>query len=373
MVTSDANSWVADRQHLGQITTINDLEYGWILPGGSNTMKCLALEDPRRWRPRAIELGRRVRLYRGSSWIWSGKLLAPSPAADDSGVQLAAQGIGTFGSNLLSIFSSWDQNTPLDQAIIRGLPWLKDSLSSSGLWLGQAQDSGVQFIVDFLNLITGGGGQTWKVVPTGSVAAGAADKLTIFPFPTTNPGDERLILVSLKPVGRVINDVNSLWARYQATADNTNTGAKASYALTNAQVPASIAAHGVQEQPFDLTGGGLMSGGTAGAAASAVLTKYQPSKFDGAWTINQGDLLTAGGVEVDIGLDYTGQVAKIAEMDASYGGEAGRPGAVRVVCGQYDYSEKTGSGTFGAYQMAVTDLPGMLQAVASALTPQTPS
>jgi hypothetical protein len=343
---------------LGRLGHVSGLNWSSIIPGGSAAMSCL-LGREASFRHPAMNPGRIVKIHRGGSHVWTGKLQEPTPGP--GGWTIAATGNGVLGADYRCVYSTFNQNDPLDQAIGRGLPWSKASLSSSGLWLSSKPDSGSITITDYLNLITSSGGSLWQV--------DRYNTLTITAFPLTTATPTRL-LVATNPVARTVTeDVNRLYARYQASADNTNIGATASYALVSSTVPGA-AQHQEQEDYMDLTGAGVISSGTATAACSAILAKYQRANWAGPFQVGYGQYLNAGGVPVDLGCERAGEVVKLLVTDGGYGGEVS-PVPIVFIAGQVAYDDSARVATITPYQSVTTDLAGMMQAVANALTPTT--
>ena len=211
----------SDVRWLGSAGHVTGLKYAYTLPGGASSMSCLLQTEPN-LRSSMLNPGRTVKIYRGGSCAWTGKLAEPQPGSD--GWSISGAGTGTLGSNFVSKYSTWNADDPINQAISRGLPWTNPGIGgTSGLWLSQKQDDASQTITDFLNLITGNGALTWYVDRAGV--------LRVIPIPTV----PTRLLVATTPAARTITaDVNRLYVRYQATADNADTGAAATYGVVSA-------------------------------------------------------------------------------------------------------------------------------------------
>ena len=110
--------------------------------------------------------------------------------------------------------------------------------------------------------------------------------------------------------------------RYQATADNADTGAAATYGVVSATNAASIAAHQAMESYQDLSSANVLGSSAATAAAQAVLAAYVRATYAGPFTVRQGQLLTMGGSPVDIGAERgVPGVCQLFLIDGPYGGE----------------------------------------------------
>jgi hypothetical protein len=340
---------------LGRLGHVGALKYSRVLPGGAEALSC-TLARPPSFRHPAMDPGRVLEVTRGGSVVWRGKATEPQPGP--SGWTISAVGEGVLGADYRAYYTTWNQNNPLDQAIGRGLPWNKSSLSSSGLWLSQVPDPASITITDFLNLITASGGQTWYADRYGT--------LQVVSFPLVTSAPTRL-LVATEAVSRTVAaDVNFLYERYQATADNVNTGATASYATTSSSVPGANR-HQEQEDYLDLSSAAVMSAATAQAAGNAVLAKYQRANWGGPFTVPFGRYLSTGGVPVDLGCEREGEICKLLVTDAGYGGEV-VPVPIVFVVGRIEFDDDAHVATVEPYQAVTSRLADMMQAVANALT-----
>jgi hypothetical protein len=338
---------------LGELGHISGLKYSYVLPGGCDQMSCL-LEVPPTARTPVTDPGRTVRIFRGASCVWTGKLDEPAYAA--GGATVSAHGSGVMGSDFSAIYSTWDQNDALNQAISRGLPWVNTGIPATwtnpvtSVWLGQQPDSGSITITDYLNQLCTYGGLTWYV--------GRGNVLNVFPLPTT----VTRLLVCTDPVTRTIAaDVNALWLRYQTSAD---TATAATYATTEVSNPASIAAHGLMENYGDLSSAGTLTTEVAQSIGAYVLSRYNRANFAGPFTVRPGQLLTTGGVPVDLGCEQAGEVCRLILTDFAYGGEV-TAAPITFVTGAYEYDEMTGTATVTPFQSVSASISSLLTTVMS--------
>ena len=343
----------SDVRWLGSLGAVAGLKYSWTLPGGAAAMSCNLLTEPNS-RPSAINVARTVKVFRGGSMIWQGKLAEPQPSS--SGWAITAVGIGALGANFVSHWTTWNADSAVSLAISRGLPWVNPGLSGiSGLWLTQKEDDASQSITDFLNLITGNGALTWYV--------DRANTLRIIPVPTV----PTRLLVATDPATRTVTaDINSLWVRYQATADSTagdGSSAAATYGVVQAVNQASINAHGAMEAYADLSSAGVMSSSAAQAAGQAALAKYVRANYAGPFTIRQGQLLTLGGSPVDIGAERgVPGVCQLQLVNGPYGAEV-VPGPVNFPIGTYEYDDDAQTAAVTPFQSVAADLSSLLAAM----------
>lgn len=345
---------------LGALGHVRGVNYGFTLPGGPDQLACV-LEVPANYRTDALNPGRICQAYRGGQVIWDGKLLEPAPAAD--GWAVTAIGAGNAGADFVDIWSTWTNvNDHINQAIARGLRWVNPGQSNTGLWFGQQIDSGSQYISDLLSLVTTNGGKTWQVntSPQGNV-------LSIFDLPTAV--DRTLVCTT--PVARTLGgDLNSLYARYQVSADAGNAGA-ATYALVNKTTPVSVTEHGAQEAFIDLSSAGTQTATTAGNAIANVLKKYQRASFAGPFVIRYGELLTPGGTPIDLGMETAGHVCKLVLADFGYGGEI-VPGPVQFLTGAYVFDDDSQTAQVTPFQNLDLSLSGLLSALGTVGLPALP-
>jgi len=340
---------------LGRLGHVSGLKYSRVLPGGAEALSC-TLAKPPSFRHPAMDPGRIVEVCLGGSIVWRGK--AQEPQSSAAGWTISAVGDGVIGADYRAYYTAWNQNNPVDQAISRGLRWNKPSFGSSGLWLSSVPDPASITITDFLNLITSSGGSVWYV--------DRYNTLQIVTFPLVTSAPTRL-LVATEAVSRTVAaDVNWLYERYQATSDNVNTGATASYSTTSSSVPGANR-HQQQEDYLDLSGAGVMSGATAQAAGNAILAKYQRANWGQPFTVPFGRYLNAGGVAVHTAAEREGEICKLLVTDAGYGGEV-VPVPIVFIVGRVEVDMDARVLTVEPYQAVTTSLSGMMQAVTNALT-----
>jgi hypothetical protein len=343
----------SDMQPLGLIGTVSGLGWDDTLPGGPDSAQ-FTLQAQTTSQPRALDPGRIVEIVRGGSVQWEGILGQPTPTGD-SAWQVGAKGAGTYGDAYRDIWSTWNENDGVNQAIARGLRWINPGIPS-GRFLSEQQDSASQTITDFLTLITKPGGYVWHV--------GRGNVLSVFPVPVT----PTRILMATSPQARALAGyINALVARYQVTADNTTTGAPATYGLVTATNAASIAKHQRMEQYWDISQAGVLSSGTALGFAQSALSQYQAASWAGPIPVQYGQYLTMTGVPVDIGCEKAGEVALIMLADGPYGGEVVAAPPVSFVVGKLEYDDTTQAGGITPYLGVPGDLSSLLDALATTL------
>ncbi|HEY2638949.1 MAG TPA: hypothetical protein VGI66_03570 [Streptosporangiaceae bacterium] len=348
---------------LGEIGRVQGLSYGSNMPGGDDQLTC-TLQVPATFRDNRLNPGRTVQAYRGGHIIWRGKLDEPAPTA--TGWQITAIGSGQLGTDYVAHYTStWPGGEPdqaINNAITRGLPWTNPGVGTpAGAWYGQAPDDAATTITSLLNLVCTRGALTWFV---DSTKFHQPNTLSVFALPTAV---DRL-LVSTQPVPRTLGgDINTIWIKYQVTADSTTTNATATYATTSVQNAASVAAHGVIETYIDLSDVGVQSTAAAQAVGTAVLAIYQRASFNGPFTVAQGQVLTTGGQPVDNGMEKAGHVYRLLLTDFGYGGEV-TPAPITFIGGAVTWDDQNQTGSVTPYQSVDTSLSGLLQLKNSELT-----
>lgn len=352
-------------QWLGALGHVTGLAYSFACPGGADQAQW-TLEVPALYRNAAMNPGGIVSICRGGHTVWTGKLDEPVPTP--TGWTMTAVGTGNLGTDFLALYTgTWPTGLPdsaVNAAITRGLPWVNPGIGTpSGIWLGQAIDSGAQTITDLLNLVCTRGGLTWYVNSQPGGLPGT--DLNVFTLPTA----VNRLLVCSTPVARTLGgDINTIYIRYQVTADNTTSGAAATYATTSVQNAASVAAHGVIETYIDLSDVGVQTATAAQAVGNHVLAIYQRASFAGPFTVSPGQLLTTGGQPVDLGTDQAGTVCQLVLTDYGYGGEV-IPGPVSFIVGAYAYDDQGQTAQITPYQSLDESLTGLLSMENTVLTP----
>jgi hypothetical protein len=394
-------------RYLGQIGHVSGISYTYSIPGGPDQLTCQLEVEP--WyRTDALNPGRIVTAHRGCSCIWEGQLTEPQPAA--TGWTLTCNGVGTYGTNFgawydvnLAKGAGWTPDAPVDFAISRGLRWVNRGIGNpAGIYTGPTQDPGSLTVTDFLNLLCTGGSLIWELTQPAGAASWPPSpwELTVHEMPTDvsgNPltagpqtkvqteqlsggkwkrvdltvtGARRppdLFLVNTSPVARsIVADINTIIVYYESRADTTATSTKpaqaAVYETTFADAPGSVAAHGRMEYYLDVTNAGAMTRTAAQAIGRNILSKYIRANFASAFSVMPGQLLNAGGVPVDLGLNWGGAMVTVQGMNEAYGGEVGLA-PMTFMIGQYAYDDDTQTAQVTPYQNAMTDMDSVVAAL----------
>ena len=359
-----SSSW----RWLGTLGQVTALTYSYVCPGGCDKMTATVMV-PAAYRTQLFNPGWQVKITRGGHDVWHGKLDEPVPSP--SGWTLTAVGQGNLGQDYLAVYTStWPASQPdqsVNNAISRGMPWVNPGVGTpSGAWYGQAVDSGAQTITALLNLVCTRGGLTWYV--NSQPGGQPGDDLSVFPLPTT----VNRLLVSVTPTPRTLGgDINTIWIRYESSADNATTGAAATYAITSVQNAQSVAAHGVMETYIDLSDVGVQSAGQAQAVGNAVLQIYQRASFAGPFQASYGQLLNAGGAPIDPGTDQAGTVVRMILADWGLGGEVTPQFPIEWIVGAYSWDDFQQVATLTPYVALDQSLTGLLSMMNTTLTPIT--
>lgn len=295
--------------------------------------------------------GRRVEVWRGASLAWQGVLDEPQPA--DDGWTVTAAGIGSMGNDFCDIWSAW--RTPddhINQAIARGLPWKNPGISTTGIWLGDQQDSGSEQITDYLTESTVQGIVSWSVDSRDGT-------LTVAPIPTA----VNRLLVCTAPVARTVtDDINRIFIKYQITNDDSATASTATYGVAMAENTADVALHGPREYYYDLTANGIMAESDVIQNGNNILARYNRASFAGTFSVRQGQLLNLGGYPVDLGSEKAGFVARLMLSCFGYGGESSAV-PVTILCGGYTYYDSTQTADVVPFNRVNSSLPDLLASV----------
>lgn len=296
---------------LGSIGHVNGLVRAYSCPGGPDTMT-LQLLLPADYRTDALDPGRVVQIWRGASCVWEGKLDEPQPSP--TGWTVTAHGAGNYGTDFAAIYTTWNADDAVNQAIGRGMRWVNPGIGTPpGLYLAQVQDSGSETVTAHLGLLITGGGLMWLVTRGNASALPAGPwSLSVFPFTSDSNGNPLVspsrLLISNSPVARTIAaDINTMVLRYQVTADVQATGTKpavaATFSTTIAKNALSVAKHGPMEYFLDLSSAGVMTAAAAQAIGTNILNRYVRASWAGPFVVGPGQVLNQAGVPVDLGCD----------------------------------------------------------------------
>lgn len=392
---------------LGTLAHEEGLNYSWSIPGGPSTLSFNLAYSPQKRVP-ALNPGRILQAYRGASCIWEGVMMEPSPSG--TGWSCSANGAGTYGQNSAAMYDpasvigsttlSYTSNAVdnvLRKSIGRGLRWDdSDGIGNpSGLYLSNAQDSGTMNVEDFLNQVTSGGSLYWSIEPPAGAKVPAGPwKVRIRQYPSTidgNPLDAGpstpeqwsvnewqrldlkaklrrlppdLYILNVNPIPRTVsNDYNSLVIKYQNQADQVASSTVKAQAATSVVTvvdnPASVAKHGRNEYYLDITQDGTYTEAQVIALGQNVLNKYVRASFTQAFTVQPGQLLTNGGVPVDLGCNWVGKVAMVQVDNQAFGGEVSF-GPITFLIGDYSYDDATQTATITPFQNQFTDLSSVI-------------
>jgi hypothetical protein len=353
-----------DPRHLGEYGHLGALTYTWALPGGPDALTATIV--PAGGTPlarfTALNPGRLIAVYRGGSRIWEGILDDPVPGAN--GWDLAAHGAGTYGSDFMAHYTDYGTvGQPVTLAISRGLRWTAPTSWASGLYLDQPPDDASVTVTDYLNNICLPAAYTWQIRTTNR-----GNRLFVFTPPTA----ATRLLIATTPQARTLYGYwTSLWLRYQSSSDNPTSGAAATFATTTVTSTAQAAAHGVMETYADLSSAGHKTSAQAQATGTAMMARYQAASYAGPLVAHPGQLLTLGGVPVDLGAEQAGEVYRLILAGGGYGGEVSPSPPVTVLGGGYAYDDIAQTGSITPYQYAANDLAGMLSSWVTLHTPKT--
>lgn len=364
-----SSSW----RYLGSVGITTGLSYSYQCPGGCFQMST-NLMVASTYRDTMFNPGNQVRINRGGHQVWAGKL--DEPVSTSNGWQFTATGDGVRGSDYVAYYTdTWPTNEPdesVNNAISRGMPWVNPGIGTpSGMWLGQQVDPGAQFISDLLNLVCSRGGLTWYVnsQPGGSIGS----SLSVFTLPTT----VNRLLVSTHPVARTLGGyINTLFIRYQITADSTSSSGTASvtpatFGTTTVQNIQSVTAHGVIEDFIDITNAGVMTAGQAQAVGNFILQIYQAATYAGPFTASYGQLLTTGGQPIDPGTDQAGTVIQVIATDYAYGGQVTPQFPITFTTGLYEWDDFAQVANITPFQALDQSMSGLISMEGKILTPIT--
>jgi hypothetical protein len=347
---------------LGAQGLTTGIKYSTVYSGGPEKAS-VTLFKPARFRAEWMVTDSRVQLYRGGARIWDGNLDLPQPGVGQW--TLTAAGVGVQGADFAAVYTDpWPTSEPdevVNNAIGRGLPWVNPGIGSpSGIWLGQAPDSGSSYVNDVLNSACTRGGLGWYVNSFNGGAIGNVLSVAALPATPTR------LLVAVNPVPRTNGgDVSLIWIRYQSSADSTSTSTPAVYSLTSVT---NTGHSGGREQYLDLSNAGTMTQAAAQAVGNQILKIYQSSSFTSPFTFQYGSLLTMSGVPVDPGMEQAGFVCQLVLADFAYGGGLLPPGPIQFIAGVYEWDDDALQGSITPYQMVDQSISGLLSQTAQSMS-----
>jgi hypothetical protein len=343
---------------LSHIGHLSPPVYSFTTPGGCDSLQATWFKPPRE-RSEGLNPGRVVYVYRGGSVVWNGVLDEPDPAT--AGWTISAHGSGTQGADYRALYTvGWGTgvlNDAVDQAIARGLPWVRQTNlgAVSGVWSGQKFDSTTQSITDMLNGAVSKGGLTWMT----AVAPGGQNRLTMFPLPTV----PNRILIATAPVAQSIaSGPNALFLRYQATFDSGST--PATYAIVEVDRNNAITKQGRREDATDLGSAGVLTSGAATTVGTQVMKRFTRAGFTDPFIAQYGQLCNIGGVPVDPGVFYQdGAVhmfCRVLLSDFAFSGEVTQ-GPVQFLVGAYQWDDAAMTATITPFENFRADFATLLQ------------
>jgi hypothetical protein len=367
--------WFGAAGHVGGLT------YSYALPGGCDQLSLNLLTEPA-LRTALLNPGRLVSVYRGGSKVWSGKLDEGTPGP--GGWAVTAHGSGTFGTDYMAFYGSgtgylqsststatetsagWEPDTVINAAITRGLPWVNPgivaALAAAGsppCYMGSLAEPASTTITAFLNNITVPANLVWYV--------GRGNVLGVF----APPSQVTRLLVCTTPAARTLHGYyTAMWAYYQQTADSTTgtTDIPATFGTVEVINAPNAAVHGIMENFIDLSPEGVITAASAQEVCAAILAPYQAASYSQAFPVMQGQLLTTGGMPVDLGTEQAGSVCQLILADGGYGGEV-LPTPITFLTGAYEFTDDTQSATITPWQSANYDLPTLLGNLSQVLQP----
>lgn len=291
------------RVPLDALGTVSSLSYTSAVPGGDTTC-ALSLGLAVNANPWALTVGRRLEVRDGPGRVWSGILGDPQRGTP---WQVSGTGLSALAADYLALDASGNlttnPNTAVDQAIIRGLPWVRTATLPTPTVTASGSDVG-----SLLDAVAAASGDSWTVGADGTVS------MLSVAAPTTA---DYILDASSTPGGRTIDGfATDLWAKYQppVTVSGAGTIAGAPALIAADKNPASTASRpfGRREAIYDTTPGGPITSANAQIMADGVLALVQPrANFTGSLPVVPGALLTPGGMPARLAQVRAGQVVRL--------------------------------------------------------------
>jgi len=346
-----------DRRWLGVYGAVAAPVWSSAYPGGDLALTATLQCDPTQ-QLKALQVGRKLRVCRGGSDVWRGFIDDATPIV--GGFAISGHGIGSEGNRYRAEYASWVPNDPVNRAITRGLAWVNPGAGiTAAVDMSQQLDTASADISTYLNGITSTAGLGWQVKPSGW-----DDVLTVGAIPTV----PTRLLIATAPVARTLYGYfTDMALRYQSSG----TSSAPVYSLAWAANLAQRAQFGRSETYGDLSPEGTITGATAIAAGTALLSRYQAAGYSAAIPIQPGQLLTMGGVPVDLATERAGgTVVQLVLAGGGTGGEVAPAVPVTFALGMYEYHGDDGTAVATPLVYAANDLGGILGTWVAAHTPK---
>lgn len=313
-----------DRFCLDQFAIIQGLVTATTYPGGDSVATWQMTLDMRA-QHRAWTYGRKIKIAVGASEIWHGFLDNPTR---DTVWSMTAYGLPSTTKQYVALAASDNNALNLDEvidaAIARGMP-----LTRSGTFPSMppvaggspvTAPSGSQMIDDSLDQVATA--QTsptyWTTTTQGVMTMGAAPTVPSYILYATGVGGGR----------SVAGMVTDAFVMYQS----------ASGVLSVDQRSAASRPFGRFEQVLDETTLGLIPSTTADTLGDAFLARNPASaKYTSTFTVTPGQLVTMGGVAVDLATVRAGFLANVIVTDPDSAGDVALAAIPNVLMGQTSY------------------------------------
>lgn len=338
-----------DRFWLDNFGIIAGLVYETTYPGGDSVANWQITLDMRA-QHRAWDYGRNIGICLGGSTIWHGHMDNPSR---DTTWTMNAIGNAADGMRYVALAASSNNalklNEVVDAAIVRGLGWTRPSSLPGLASTVAAVPSGSQSVAASLDQVAAGQTtETYWAVDTNGV-------LTMTAAPTT---PSYILIATGVGGGRTLDGfVSDIYVMYQSASGVETTDVRS----------ASSRPFGRFEQVDDQTALGLIPSSQADALGDAFLARNAArAKWTGQLTVTPGQLLTMGGVPVDLGTVRAGFLANIIVTDPDSAGEVALSTIPSVLMGGTSYDIDAEVLTLTPVYSAQDNLPALLGAGSAA-------
>jgi hypothetical protein len=339
-------------QMLGQVS---GLRYATAWPFGCTTAS-FDLDVPEGFSHFALKPGRIAEVYDGIHRVWGGTVQDPQRGTPWH-VQMT--GCAALADDYQPLTSAAvptaDPTTAVDEAILRGLPWLRRAaLPAQAGAAGQTPNSLTQVLNDATAAVT----KRWAIF---------ADRQLITASDPTTP--TYVLIAADTPGSRTVdNYVTDLYLRYY---DNATTPALVKTVV--ASTP--YRPFGRYERLVDITAQGAISAVTAQSSANAQLAASTRNlTYSGQVLVQPGALLNRGGVPVSLSTVRAGRMIEPrgASQDPTFG-ELYFTTVIRWVIGDCEYDVDSDTLTLAPVGAKPNDLTSVLARVMGSPTDTTSS
>lgn len=314
--TSEPQVWTdsrygGDRIYLGQLAICQPPKYGSTFPGGARSLSVL-VELPPGQTHRAFSIGRRCGVTVGTTDVWVGTLIEPV-VQDDGRLLVVADGDGVIATR----FAAVDRTFPLIQRRGNALNLdavIDDAQGASRMCPlrrvgplpvlpGGNLENGTIMMDVALTKVGDGIGKRWQV----------DNYRTVRFYPTEGTGPRYLLVARDDPGRTLVDYTTTLWTTYV----DALTGLALLRSAVDNKALTTVTA---REEIVELDADGARTQAQVDLELLRRIYKAGPRPtFTAPFRISPGELMTEGGIPVDLATIFAGGVCTVISADPGKG------------------------------------------------------